>query len=358
MSGQGAASASSGWTTQPFHPVHRLQAFGVSCSRPGFCFTVGTTYSKHNYQVSYRWNGTRWRQAQIPVPADSQDFMFSGVSCYPVAHCLAVASYRTVEGSSLGFGLTGEYWTGTQWQQEPISVPSGDQAELNAVSCPAAATCVAVGGLGKLSGSGYSKGLVEAWNGTSWTVEPTPRLGHVGVVLNGVSCVSPDSCVAVGVYYQNADTERSVVESWDGTSWTVQPTSRPAGEAGSDLVGVSCSSSAACTAVGHYSTASGKSRQLILRWNGTAWSTEHVPAGNNAFNAVSCATDTSCTAVGASFDSSGNPSALVIQWNGTRWTTQPTPAVQGALNAVSCQASGFCMAAGYQGDDDPLSEDN
>jgi hypothetical protein len=41
--------------------------------------------------------------------------------------------------------------------------------------------------------------LAEAWNGTSWSVQPVPNpQGSTATFLNGVACSSAGVCTAVG----------------------------------------------------------------------------------------------------------------------------------------------------------------
>jgi hypothetical protein len=57
--------------------------------------------------------------------------------------------------------------------------PSGALfSELNGVSCASASACTAVGYYGiSFNGFTYNEGtLAEAWNGTTWVIQPTPSL--------------------------------------------------------------------------------------------------------------------------------------------------------------------------------------
>jgi hypothetical protein len=49
-------------------------------------------------------------------------------------------------------------------------------------------------------------------------------------MLSGVSCASDKACTAVGDWMK-AGTGKQVTlaEAWDGTAWTVQPTPNPTG---------------------------------------------------------------------------------------------------------------------------------
>jgi hypothetical protein len=64
-----------------------------------------------------------------------------------------------------------------------------------------------------------------------------------------VSCTSASACTAVGDY-NNPSAPSGFAQSWDGTTWTIQPTPIPGDKTGGQLFGVSCTSASACTAVG------------------------------------------------------------------------------------------------------------
>ena len=76
-----------------------------------------------------------------------------------------------------------------------------------------------------------------------------------------MSCTAFSTCTAVG-YYTNSDgVTETLIESWNGTTWSVVPSLSRASN--SVLEGVSCVSATACTAVGSYTSTSGASRTLI-----------------------------------------------------------------------------------------------
>lgn len=152
--------------------------------------------------------------------------------------------------------------------------------------------------------------------------------------LVGVSCTSPKACTAVGSY--NADA--SLVERWNGSVWKVQPTSYPRTSiyAGTFLNGVSCSSSTACVAVGESNTLRGFShaydtRSLAERWNGRIWSIESTPRpqlADEAFlDGVSCVATSACTTVGSDLlNPSGVETGLLAEsWSGMKWSIQTAP---------------------------------
>src|SRR5207245_8482353 len=110
----------------------------------------------------------------------------------------------------------------------------------------------------------------EAWNGSAWSVQPTPSpVGALTSELAGTSCISSTSCEAVGLHLTAAGAEVTLAEVWNGTSWSVQPTPNPSGALGSSLSAVSCASATACIAVGSYFTSTSRDT-LAEVWNGTA----------------------------------------------------------------------------------------
>jgi hypothetical protein len=109
--------------------------------------------------------------------------------------------------------------------------------------------------------NGAAATLIESWDGTSWTVVPSPNPGNFGsfIFLRGVSCTSAAACTAAGSY---DNFPRTLIDSWDGTSWTEVP-SPNRGFYGSVLDGISCVSATACTAVGFSTPMKLPSRTLI-----------------------------------------------------------------------------------------------
>ena len=100
----------------------------------------------------------------------------------------------------------------------------------------------------------YTRTLVESWNGASWSVVPSPSPG-AGSFLGGVSCVSATACTAAGYYNPTSNTRGTLVESWNGSSWSVVPS--PSRGSHSALDDVSCASTTACTATGYYPAGGG-----------------------------------------------------------------------------------------------------
>jgi hypothetical protein len=147
--------------------------------------------------------------------------------------------------------------------------------------------------------------LAERWNGTSWKIQPTPNptggAKSAPKDLSGVSCTSATACTAVGHYILGLSQYLTLAERWNGTTWTIQPTPNPNGQY-SELFGLSCTSATACTAVGYHDGGMGVSATFSEQWNGSSWGIQAPPnpAGYDSFqlSGVSCTSAIACTAVG------------------------------------------------------------
>ena len=285
------------------------------------------------------------------------------VACTSARNCMAVGwDLRQPTGGSVYFTLA-EAWNGSTWTVIPTPTPRhpGGGAELNAISCVSSTDCMAVGEtlvfLTK-TGRTVEHPIAEEWNGSTWTTVPTPLFAHSSAILDGISCTSTSSCMAVGSEgFPRNPTEFTLAESWNGTAWSFVPTPQPLTPGGTALTQVSCTGAGACMAVGYfgYSGGFGTSLTLAETWNGTSWRHVGTPTPGNSgdLGGVSCASATACTATGE-HDTPNRATmvraTLAEQWNGSRWQARPSPNPRGAgaagLGGVSCTGPASCMAVG------------
>src|SRR5437773_2689182 len=64
--------------------------------------------------------------------------------------------------------------------------------------------------------------LVEHWDGTAWSIVPSPNPGSDNNYLQTVAAASADDIWAAG-YYWNGSADRTLTEHWDGTAWSIVP---------------------------------------------------------------------------------------------------------------------------------------
>jgi hypothetical protein len=333
---------------------------GVSCSSSVSCIAVASYNAQSEntrWPLAEHWTGSEWQMQTVPRPSEAQYAVLYDVSCSASNACTAVGEYDKAGSETTWYSLA-ERWNGSGWSIQATPNPAGFQhAELIGISCPSATSCTAVGSYTTTTGSAT---LAEHWNGISWSIQTTanPSAG-TDIYLIRPSCSSTTNCEAVG-YYRNSSSEHvTLAERWNGSAWSLQSTSNPSGSKSSYLVGLSCSGTTACTAVGSYEKSSGTTVGLIERWNGSAWSLQTAQAlpGSNrdTLAGVACPTELSCTAVGetaGTVNGSGS-TTLAESWNGTEWTLQGTPFPEepvdfeaASLKAVSCAGVAVCTAVG------------
>ena len=201
-----------------------LTLAAVSCATARFCMAVGDASrgakampspSYRDTTLAERWDGSRWRI--IPAPSPAHASVFTGVSCPSPTVCVAVGS------SGSGARTLAERWNGVRWAvQRTPNIGHIGYSALTAVSCATPANCMAVG-----TYNAGIFGIAEHWDGSRWTIRrlPVPPLppGEEPLVLPvSVSCVSVTACVTVG-----SNQAATMAERWNGTTWTIQPTPNP-----------------------------------------------------------------------------------------------------------------------------------
>jgi hypothetical protein len=255
--------------------------------------------------------------------------------------------------------------SGSGWSVQRAPNNHAALNQLSAVSCPSSSDCVAVG---ESDSERYPTRvtLAERWDGREWTIQrtpnpvPSPADAARQSVLNGISCISENSCVAVGSFY-NGSESATLAERWNGHKWRIQRTPNPKQLKHSELWSVSCASASDCIAVGDSFIGQYDSELLLAeRWNGRKWTIQRPPNpgdANSDLSGISCPAERVCTAVGGS-EAVGT---FAERWNGSVWTVQPLPDrpnLGNILSAVSCPSAHVCVTVGesvryyYKGEDD------
>ena len=103
-------------------------------------------------------------------------------------------------------------------------------------------------------------------------------------------------CEAVGSFGPQSGAEQTLVENWNGSSWTLVPSPNTSASDDNGLGSVDCFSQTACSAVGFAGN-----DNLAQVWNGTDWTIVNppsAPGSTSSLNTVTCLTDWSCVTVG------------------------------------------------------------
>jgi hypothetical protein len=110
--------------------------------------------------------------------------------------------------------------------------------------------------------------LTEHWNGSSWNIIPSANYGSNSNHLYGVAAASSNDVWAVGDYYidHRGSGGKTLIERWNGTQWSVVP-SPNGGNAFSELYAVAAVSSNDVWAVGNFINLSPfQDQTLIEHW--------------------------------------------------------------------------------------------
>jgi len=200
-----------------------------------------------------------------------------------------------------------------------VSSPNTSATQHNAlrgVTCVSTSECWAVG---YYLSDNAAQTLIERWDGTSWSIVSSPNTSTTEAnVLLGVTCVSASECWAVGYYYGLDDLiSQTLIERWDGTSWAI--VSSPNTNTQSNLLlGVTCGSASDCWAVVYDAFTGGVLQTLIERWDGTSWAIVTSPntstTQSNFLYGVTCGSASDCWAVGYYYNASSVAQTLVLRY--------------------------------------------
>ncbi len=171
--------------------------------------------------------------------------------------------------------------------------------------------------------------LIEHWNGSTWSVIPSPNASGEGDELYGVAAISTNDVWAVGYFVNNPETMiLPLLEHWNGTSWSVAQD--PTVNVTTNFIeGVTATASNNVWAVGYAIDGFGDNENLILHFDGTQWSivpTVPVSSDGNALQSVVATSATDAWAVGRKNINEGESSStLTLHWNGTTWSPVASP---------------------------------
>jgi hypothetical protein len=196
------------------------------------------------------------------------------------------------------------------------------------LACLAVIVSVLVCAVGASSSSPATEthgSLIELWDGTSWTQQASPNPNGTGS-FSAASATSATDAWAVGTFF--GDGEGALAAHWDGSSW--QQVAMPAPADKFDFSGLAAISATDAWAVGWHGKRQFKAeRPLIEHWNGSAWNiVPHPSPGRNALlNGVAAVSPRNVWAVGTYSAPYRDRyyRTLVLHWDGRTWKHIPSP---------------------------------
>ena len=303
-------------------------------------------------------NGTGWTVAPS-YSFGSLDNVLAGVSAASLNDAWAVGAYYP--SSSNVLATLAHHFDGTRWTAYPLPNIGVEENVLYAVSMPTTGKAWAVGFY--VSGKFVQQTLIEHFDGTVWSVVPSPSPGALQNILFGVAAITDSDVWAVGGEQDANGLWHALTEHWDGSAWSVI-SAVDAGSSGNQLYAVKALATGDVYAVGQQAGAGFPNQALIEHWNGTSWSVVSSPADPSASVLPLGVTATSSilTVVGeretgtvpyTTYVAEGIPGAESIQ------TTPNAGTGENDLFAAATAADGSTWAVGWDinastGNHDPL----
>jgi hypothetical protein len=246
-----------------------------------------------------------------------------------------LAAYRTLTERS----------TGGAWSIVSSPNPSGSgYSQLNRVDATSTSNVWAIG-YDTQTGT-----LVERFDGTRWTTVPAPA----GISPRGLDVVSPTEVWVAG-YSGSAAT----VAQWRNGSWTTRYTQPVANRHLTVFEGIAVGPSGHVWAVGwdrDYNAAGRPVSSLVVHFDTRTWARESTPnpANRNTLNDVTALDNGDVFAVGVAQDTSGGgivPRSLMLRRQGTTWSSLPVPPGEPGstdqLLSVAAVSSASVWSVGY-----------
>jgi hypothetical protein len=214
-------------------PNSQGDLFGLTSTSASDIWAVGNLVQDlsngqaFSYNLFEHWDGTAW----TPTFINTINFEgLTGVSADATNDAWAVG-FVSGEGTS----TLAMHWNGTNWAAvaTPENVGEGPN-QLNAVVALTPDNAWAVGfSTPGPAGQSATLTLILHWDGTTWAVVPSPNVGpnssSQSNQLLGLTANSADDIWAFGSYFaaDGSGHQMTLLLHWDGTSWSIAPSPNP-----------------------------------------------------------------------------------------------------------------------------------
>ena len=242
--------------------IEEVSARNIWAVGTSFNIALGTSQT-----LIEHWNGKHWRIVPSPNPVGATLSGLNGVAEVSAHNIWAVGnSFSRATGIEQPLI---EHWNGKHWSIVPSPNTGSNTASLTGVAEVSAHNIWAVGS--------PSSSLTEHWNGSTWSIVATPDpTGSVSSSRVGIAEVSAHDIWTVGSYIVvvgGRGIDHTLIEHWDGTMWSIIPSPNSGPNDNDFLNGVAAISAKDAWAVGTIiSTGSTAGQPLIEHWDGVQWS--------------------------------------------------------------------------------------
>ena len=194
---------------------------GVS---PTDVWAVGQDFSSNGGGITLlfeHFNGTKWTVFPFPASTGAQ---------FAQAITTISANDAWVVGSNALATTLAVHWNGKTWTIVPTPTPQDGPSPINnltGVSAVSPADVYASGFEGNVNNQNFDKPYVLHWNGSAWSLVTLPNAGGEGSQLFGVTALSAGDVWAVGHTQESDGAILTLGEHFNGTAWSIAPTPDP-----------------------------------------------------------------------------------------------------------------------------------
>jgi hypothetical protein len=233
-------------------------------------------------------------------------------------------------GAAVIFG-SGTALAATGWTVETVP-QTGNNILLLGASARTSTDAWAVGEQFGAAGQAPPPPVSYHWNGTAWSLVPTPTLG-VSSALRGVSASTATDAWAVGFSLLGRRDYGTLIEHWNGAAWSVNSSLVETGGF-AELTGVVDLSPTDAWAAGVDGSGG-----LLENWNGSTWSSVALPDPNftpGTGQSIAASSASDVWVVGSTVNpTTGATEGEALHFNGTAWAVVPLPTAAYAVTEIA-----------------------
>jgi hypothetical protein len=201
-------------------------AGGVTAISPTDAYAIGNSAATATGSLVH-WNGRAWSAVSLPLPANAHsNTTLNAISARGPDDVWIVGTFLdSARGQNETFS---EHFNGSAWHVVPMPLVTSSNInaffQFNAIGASGSRDVWAVGDRGVIDVPSRQKTLIEHFNGTAWSVVPSPSPGSIGA-LSGVTISNARTSVwAVGADVRTGTSQgRTLTLHWNGAAWKVTP---------------------------------------------------------------------------------------------------------------------------------------
>ena len=162
------------------------------------------------------WDGHKWSVMSSPDPGVTQNGLIDAVA----SHQMCSGRWRRSHSGH----VVVEHWDGQAWHTYRLKGFMSDTATMTLTGSDDCSWLVGEGRHGEQYGFGSERVRYMHWDGHTWSVIPSPKVDG-RAQIHAIVPSSPLDVWAVGDIESADPSEgiQSLVEHWDGTRWSVAP---------------------------------------------------------------------------------------------------------------------------------------